>query len=169
MRTPAELSVDSHELIALCAPRPVFISYGIPDEGDAHWLDHRGSFMAAVAAGKVYRLLGARDLGQGDDYRKAVMPPVKTGLLDGALAWRQHDGGHTDTPNVTIFLNWADKQLGTTARSGVTRHRWRSAPGPNSTIPPPGTGGGMDRTSNYEACARLQAALARYAIQYFAS
>ena len=116
VRTPADLPVDSHELIALAAPRPLFISYGIPAEGDAPWLDHQGSFMAAVAAGKVYRLLVARDLGQGDDYRKAVMPPVKTGLLDGALAWRQHDGGHTDTPNITIFLDWADKQLGTPGR-----------------------------------------------------
>jgi len=44
-----DLPVDSHELIALCAPRPTFISYGIPEKGDAKWLDHQGSFMAAVA------------------------------------------------------------------------------------------------------------------------
>jgi hypothetical protein len=112
VRNPGQLPVDAHELIALCAPRPVFISYGIPAEGDDHWLDHRGSLMAAVAAEPVYRLLGARGLGLGDDWRNVALPPVNTGLLDGALAWRQHDGGHTDTPNLTTFLKWADGQLG---------------------------------------------------------
>jgi hypothetical protein len=39
------------------------------------------------------------------------MPPVNNGLLDGQLAWRQHDGGHTDAPNWKYFLPWADKLL----------------------------------------------------------
>jgi hypothetical protein len=107
-----QLSVDSHELIALCAPRLVFVSYGVPAKGDANWLDHRGSWMAAVAAGKVFRLLGAKDLGVGDDYAAAPMPPVLAGLLDGQLAWRQHDGGHTDAPNVRYFIQWADRMIG---------------------------------------------------------
>jgi hypothetical protein len=107
-----QLPVDSHELIALCAPRLVFISYGVPARGDANWLDHRGSWMAAVAAGKVFRLLGARDLGVGDDWRNTPMPAVLTGLLDGQLAWRQHDGGHTDAPNVPYFIEWADRMIG---------------------------------------------------------
>lgn len=111
IRTPGDLPVDSHELIALCAPRPLFISFGVPEAGDDRWLDHRGSLMAAVAAGRVYRLLGKQDLGLGDDYRRVSLPPVNTGLLDGALAWRQHDGGHTDTPNITHFLRWADERL----------------------------------------------------------
>ena len=108
----SQLTVDSHELIALCAPRLVFISYGVPARGDANWLDHRGSWMAAVAAGKVFRLLGAKDLGVGDDWRDTPMPPVLTGLLDGQLAWRQHDGGHTDAPNVQYFIQWADRMIG---------------------------------------------------------
>ncbi|MGH7140657.1 MAG: hypothetical protein ACREHD_33410 [Pirellulales bacterium] len=110
-RTAADLPVDSHELIALCAPRLTFISYGIPAKGDANWLDQRGSFMAAVAAGPVFRLLGVKDLGTSDDYLAAPMPPVNQGLLDGELAWRQHDGGHTDAPNLPHFLEWADKLL----------------------------------------------------------
>ena len=65
---PGDIPVDAHELIALCAPRPTFISYGVPEKGDAKWLDQQGSFMAAVAAGPVFRLLGARDLGTSDDY-----------------------------------------------------------------------------------------------------
>ena len=109
--TGCDLPVDSHELIALCAPRPMFLSYGIPEKGDANWLDHRGSFKAIVAAGTAYKLLGAKDLGVGNDYMNAHMPPVNVGLLDGQLAWRQHDGGHTDAPNFKYFIPWANEML----------------------------------------------------------
>ncbi|HKJ72700.1 MAG TPA: acetylxylan esterase [Alphaproteobacteria bacterium] len=109
---PGDLPVDSHELIALCAPRLTFISYGIPEKGDSKWLDQKGSFMATVAASKVFRLLGARGLGMGDDYRAAEMPPVNHGLLDGQLAWRQDDGGHTDWPNMKYFIAWANRNIG---------------------------------------------------------
>ena len=108
-KTAKDLPVDSHELIALCAPRLTFISYGLPGNGDPRWLDQQGSYMAAVAAGPVFRLLGAKDLGVSADYHTEKMPPVNVGLLDGELAWRQHDGGHTDAPNVKYFLEWADK------------------------------------------------------------
>ena len=111
-QTAADLPVDAHALIALCAPRLTFISYGVPEQGDARWLDHRGSYMAAVAAGVVFKLLGAKDLGVSNDYRTETMPPVNVGLLDGQLAWRQHDGGHTDAPNVQYFLKWADRFMG---------------------------------------------------------
>src|SRR5215472_9244758 len=67
--------------------------------------------MAAVAAQPVFRLLGAKDLGVGDDYNTAKMPAVNLGLLDGQLAWRQHDGGHTDAPNWKYFISWADGWL----------------------------------------------------------
>jgi hypothetical protein len=106
-----DLPVDAHELIALCAPRPTFISYGIPEKGDANWLDQQGSYMATVAAGPVFRLLGAKDVGDANDYRIAKTPPVNTGLLDGQLAWRQHDGGHEDRSNMNYFIEWADKQI----------------------------------------------------------
>jgi lysophospholipase L1-like esterase len=108
-KNASDLPVDSNELIALCAPRPTFISYGLPEMGDAKWLDQRGSFMATVAAGEVFRLLGAKDLGLSEDYRAAKMPPANTGLLDGQLAWRQHDAGHTDAPNWKYFIPWVDK------------------------------------------------------------
>ena len=108
-KNAGDLPVDAHQLIALCAPRLTFISYGVPEKGDAKWLDHQGSYMAAVAAGPVFRLLGAKDLGTSDDYRTEKMPPVNVGLLDGQLAWRQHDGGHTDGPNWKYFIAWADK------------------------------------------------------------
>ncbi len=111
-KNAGDLPVDAHELIALCAPRLTFISYGVPEKGDAKWLDQKGSYMATVAAGPVFRLLGAKDLGTSEDYHDVKMPPVNAGLLDGRLAWRQHDGGHTDAPNWKYFIAWADKFMG---------------------------------------------------------
>jgi hypothetical protein len=110
---PGDIPVDSNELIALCAPRLTFISYGIPAKGDAQWLDQRGSWMATVAASPVWKLLGAPGLSTEEtDYHTAPMPPVNHGLLGGKLAWRQDDGGHTDAPNMIYFIQWADKFLG---------------------------------------------------------
>src|SRR5690349_17172309 len=109
--TPGDIPVDSNELIALCAPRLTFISYGIPAKGDARWLDYQGSFKAAVDASRVYRLLGSRGLDVPADYHIAKMSPVNQGLLDGQLAWRQHDGGHTDAPNWKYFIPWANAML----------------------------------------------------------
>jgi hypothetical protein len=113
-RNAGDLPVDSHELIALCAPRLTFISYGLPEKGDAKWLDQQGSFMAAVAASPVFSLLGTKGLGISEDYHTANMPGVNVGLLDGQLAWRQHDGGHSDAPNMKFFLKWADGFIGHT-------------------------------------------------------
>ncbi|MGB6192466.1 MAG: acetylxylan esterase, partial [Terracidiphilus sp.] len=111
---PGQIPVDSNELIALCAPRLTFISYGVPEKGDAHWLDHEGSFMATIDAGRVFTLLGAKALDIPGDYKTAQMPPVNQGHLDGQLAWRQDDGGHTDAPNMKWFLLWANKFIGHT-------------------------------------------------------
>ena len=106
------LPVDSHHLIALCAPRLVFISYGIPEKGDDLWLDQYGSWQATIAAGEAFKLLGATDLGLSNDYRNEPMPPYNTDVLEGDLAWRQHDGGHTDAPNMKYFIKWATEKIG---------------------------------------------------------
>lgn len=114
-KNPGDIPVDSNELIALTAPRLTFISYGVPAKGDAKWLDHHGSWMATVDASRVWTLLGAKGLvGVEGDYKTAQMPPMNHGLLDGKLAWRQHDGGHTDAPNMKYFIEWADKWIGHT-------------------------------------------------------
>lgn len=114
---PGDIPVDSNELIALCAPRLTFISYGIPEKGDAHWLDHQGSWMATLAASPVWTLLGAPGLSTTNlDYHTAPMPPVNDGLLGGKLAWRQDDGGHTDAPNMKYFIQWTDKFTGYSAK-----------------------------------------------------
>ena len=110
-KSAGDIPVDSHELIALCAPRATFVSYGIPEKGDAKWLDQQGSYMATVAAGAAFRLLGAKDLGVTENYKTAKMPAHNTSMLDGHLAWRQHDGGHTDGPNWRYFIPWADRQF----------------------------------------------------------
>ncbi len=102
--TVADLPIDAHELIALCAPRPVFISAGSMQAGDG-WVDAKGMFLAAVAAGPVYRLLGKRDLGT------AVFPPIETPLISGDIAFRQHTGGHTPAPNWPTFLEFASRYL----------------------------------------------------------
>lgn len=98
-----DLPVDSHELIALCAPRPVFISAGSTN-GDA-WVDAEGSFLAATYASPVYELLGKKGLGT------TKFPPIETTLIDGDIAFRQHSGGHTDTPNWPTFLKFAERYL----------------------------------------------------------
>ncbi|MEI9806925.1 MAG: acetylxylan esterase [Bacteroidota bacterium] len=98
--TWADMPVDSHELIAMCAPRPVFISAG--EKGDG-WVDAKGMFMAAVAAGPVYKLLGKKDLGTNE------FPKVETGLMDGEIAFRQHSAGHTPAPNWPAFLDFAGR------------------------------------------------------------
>jgi hypothetical protein len=110
-KTVADLPVDQHQLIALCAPRPCFISYGVVP-GDPNWVDAHGSFMAAVLAGPTYRLLGKKDLGTPGDYLTDKMPPLNT-LIGGELAWRQHDGGHTNVPNFPAFFEWAGRCIST--------------------------------------------------------
>jgi hypothetical protein len=94
-----DLPVDSHELIALCAPRPVFIGAGAT-QGDG-WVDAKGMFMAAAAAGPVYELLGKKGLGTSQ------FPPIETALIDGDVAFRQHSQGHTPAPNLPFFLIFA--------------------------------------------------------------
>jgi len=102
--TPNDLPVDAHELIALCAPRPVFISSG-SQQVEGGWVDAKGMFLGAVGAGPVYRLLGKKDLGTTE------FPPMETALLDGDIAFRQHSGGHTTGPNWPYFLTFAGRYM----------------------------------------------------------
>ena len=99
-----DLPVDSHELVAVCAPRPVFISCG-SFKVEGGWVDAKGMFLAGVAAAPVYRLLGKKDLGTTE------MPPEEKALIDGEIAFRQHSGGHTTGPNWPTFLKFAERYL----------------------------------------------------------
>ena len=106
-----EMPVDSHEFIALLAPRPVFIGGGalLTDPqyapGDA-WQDAQGMFMAAAAASPAWKLLGQEGLGT------TVFPPMGTLIDSGRVAFRQHQYGHTQAPNWPAFMEFAEKQLG---------------------------------------------------------
>ena len=102
--TANDLPVDSHELIALCAPRPVFISSG-SQQVEGGWVDAKGMFLGAVGAGPVYKLLSKKDLGTTE------FPPMETALIDGDIAFRQHSGGHTTGPNWPTFLTFAGLYL----------------------------------------------------------
>ena len=107
----SDLPVDSHELIALCAPRPCFISDGSESGGDPKWIDHPGTYRAGILASKVYELLGEKGYGSNiQDWVRAPLPPVGT-LVGGDLAFRQHEGGHTDGPNIPFFFNWTGNYI----------------------------------------------------------
>jgi hypothetical protein len=110
--TPNDMPVDAHQLIALCAPRLTFISYGVPEKGDALWLDQQGSYMATVAAQPAWQISGAKALGVSSNWRTEQKPAVEVGLMDGKLAWRQHNGGHTSWHNIKHFIAWADREMG---------------------------------------------------------
>jgi hypothetical protein len=123
-----DLPVDSHELVALIAPRPVFISAGNgptlnPDGSIATrtaengavtavsindaWVDAKGSFLAGAGAGPVYELLGRKGLGTSE------FPPIDTQWITGDIGFHQHTGGHTDGPSWPTFLRFADKYIKT--------------------------------------------------------
>jgi hypothetical protein len=95
-----DLPVDAHELVALCAPRPVFISCG-SFQVEGGWVDAKGMFLSGVHAGPVYELLGKKGLGTSE------FPPMETSLIGGEIAFRQHGGGHTTGPNWPAFLEFA--------------------------------------------------------------
>jgi hypothetical protein len=126
--TANDLPVDAHELIALCAPRPVFISSG-SQEVEGGWIDAKGMFLGAVGASPVYELLGKKGLGTSE------FPPIESPLLDGDLAWRQHRAGHTTGPNWPTFLQFASRYFPVTTSAAL--------PQPNEQLLPllrlPGT------------------------------
>ena len=97
-----DLPVDQHMLIALCAPRPVYVNGGLTDQ----WSDPKGEFLAMAAAGPVYRLLGHKDLGVTE------LPALDTPVTGGDLAFHYHSGGHTAVPtDWKAFLDFADRHF----------------------------------------------------------
>jgi hypothetical protein len=103
-----DLPVDQHLLIALCAPRPVYVNGGLSDQ----WSDPKGEFLALVAAGPVYRLLGAKDLGVTE------LPPLDAPVASGDLAFHYHSSGHTAVPaDWKAFLDIAERHYQANAQS----------------------------------------------------
>lgn len=80
---PDKAPMDAHMLIALIAPRPLLLQTGTTD----NWSDPKGEFLAEVAAGPVYKLLGKQDLGTD------VWPAAKVPIFHD-LSYYMHEGGH---------------------------------------------------------------------------
>jgi hypothetical protein len=98
---PNQLPVDMHELIALSAPRPVYVTGAEDDK----WADPNGEFLALVAAGPVYQLLGAQGL--GTDQMPALNHPIQH-----TLAYHYRTGKHEVTDfDWEQFLKFADLHL----------------------------------------------------------
>ena len=101
-----DLPVDAHQLIALAAPRPLFISTGDPTV-EGSWVDAKGMYLAAVHASPAYELYGEKGL-TGSNY-----PAVGEFLSDGKLVFRTHRGGHTVVPNWPYFIKFVKPYFNT--------------------------------------------------------
>lgn len=86
---PDKAPMDANMLIALIAPRPLLLQTGNTD----YWSDPKGEFLAEVAAGPVYKLLGKQDLGTD------VWPAPKQPIFRDGLNYYMHDGGHGMVPS----------------------------------------------------------------------
>jgi len=97
-----DLPVDQHELLALIAPRPVYVAVAADDL----WGDPRGSFLAAKAAEPVFALLGA------PSKLPAEMPGANQPTLEGSLGFHLRPGTHDVTDyDWEQFLAFADRRL----------------------------------------------------------
>lgn len=93
------MPVDAHDMMALIAPRPLFVTGGTQDI----WADPLGEFKACVAATPVYTLLGKTGIASTE------MPAPDISLINSDLVFRLHEGGHTDAPDWPVFIEFAKK------------------------------------------------------------
>ncbi|MBO9519018.1 MAG: hypothetical protein J7493_13210 [Porphyrobacter sp.] len=108
-RTTASLPVDAHTLIALRAPRPLFITSGVAEKGDA-WVDPTGMWQAVRAAEPAWQLFGSAA-------PTDAMP--KPGSDDDAmytLGWYQHTEGHIPWPGYDEFFEHEARFAGSKGR-----------------------------------------------------
>jgi hypothetical protein len=93
-----QLPVDANMLLALIAPRPLFLQTGDEDK----WSDPRGEFLAARAVAPVYRLLGKPGL------ETEQLPPASVSVM-ATVAYRMHAGKHgtipSDWPEFVKFID----------------------------------------------------------------
>lgn len=97
-----ECPVDAHSLLALCAPRPVFMNGG----STSAWCDPFGVFLSGVYASPVYELLGEKGFISPDR-----VPVIDKAYIDGTIGYRVHEGGHSDAPNWPAFHEFAARHF----------------------------------------------------------
>jgi hypothetical protein len=94
--------IDAHSLLALCAPRPMLLNGGT----NSSWTDPYGQYLTTVKASPVYELLGGKGIIITDP-----KPIVDKAYIDGDIAFRYHNGGHTDAPEWPAFFEFASKHF----------------------------------------------------------
>ena len=109
-----DMPVDQHELVAMCAPRPVFISGAVQQRRMRGLMPRECLWPPRASRSRFTRLLGKKTMGTND------FPPMETSLIDGEIAFRQHSGGHTDVPNWPTFIHLRRPLSPRPAREGGT-------------------------------------------------
>ncbi|KAA6326952.1 Multidomain esterase, partial [termite gut metagenome] len=113
-RKVMDMPADAESLVALCAPRPIFLGSGRPENGEA-WIDPYGIYLTGATASPVYEFLGKPGLIMNDvmDYKgqKIPMPEIGKAYIEGYIGYRNHGQGHVAGPNYPAFLTFIRQKV----------------------------------------------------------
>jgi hypothetical protein len=117
LRKYENLKVDAHSMVALVAPRPIFINGGTNASISDTWQDAQGMYLTTQAATPVYKLLGEEGViippgtqfTTGEGEAPGGTPPINQAFIEGNIGYRRHAEGHTDAPDWPSFLQFASR------------------------------------------------------------